>query len=155
MTLTGHDNKEAQPAGSRFEWKQLVRLCTAVALAAAALNTGWVFWSRYESNRAMDEQLREKQRAEAARVVENLGGTEFQILSFYASPGIITRGETAQICYGVANAKSVRIEPEVGETWPSYGRCMDVSPIKDTTYTLTAEDAAGHSLTSTLTLRVQ
>jgi hypothetical protein len=52
----------------------------------------------------------------AARVLESVGGTEIQILSFYVKASTITGGKTAQICYGVANTKSVRIEPGGGAT---------------------------------------
>ncbi len=37
----------------------------------------------------------------------------------------------------------------------SYSQCVDVTPTKDTTYTLTAEDAAGHVKTETLTVKVR
>jgi len=84
-----------------------------------------------------------------------LGGNQFAILNFYASPGEIRRGETAQLCYGVSNAKTVRIEPQTSAVWPSYSRCVDVAPKKDTTYTLTAEDAAGHIKTATVTVKVR
>ncbi|MBZ5700612.1 MAG: hypothetical protein LAN84_02055 [Acidobacteriia bacterium] len=61
----------------------------------------------------------------------------------------------AQLCYGVANAKKVTLEPPVGPVWPSYSRCLDVSPTKDTTYTLTVEDGQGHSMSQTVTLQVR
>jgi hypothetical protein len=32
---------------------------------------------------------------------------------------------------------------------------VDAAPVKDTTYTLTAEDAAGHVKTETLTVKVR
>jgi len=97
----------------------------------------------------------EKQRARDERTFEMMGGDRFEILDFYASPGVIARGESAQLCYGVSNANSVEIAPPAEPVYPSYGQCVDVSPRKDTTYTLTARDAAGHTKTASVTLRVR
>jgi hypothetical protein len=130
-------------------------LYTTAALVIVLLYTGWIFWSRREANREIEQRQLEKQRAQDARTVELMGGDRFEILNFYASPGVIARGQTAQICYGVANAKSVEIAPPAGPVWPSYARCLDVSPPRDTTYTLTAADAAGHTQTASVTLRVR
>lgn len=105
--------------------------------------------------RRMEEKKAEQKRAEDERSIETLGGNRFEIQSFYAMPGIIRRGGAAQLCYGVSNAKTVRLDPPAGEVWPSYSRCIEVSPKKDTTYTLTAEDAGGHTKTASLTLKVQ
>jgi len=87
--------------------------------------------------------------------VETLGGNKFDILNFYASPGKIRRGESAQLCYGVSNAKTVRLDPPAGDVWPSYSRCFDVTPSKDTTYTLTADDGQGNTKTASLTIEVR
>jgi len=130
-------------------------LYTTAALVIALLYTGWIFWSRREANLALEQRLMEKQREKDAQTVEMMGGDRFEILNFYAAPGAIARGETAEICYGVSNAKSVQLTPPAGPMWPSYGRCVDVSPAKDTAYTLTAEDAAGHTQTASVTLHVR
>ena len=96
-----------------------------------------------------------KQREQDERTVELMGGDRFEILNFYASPGAIARGESAQLCYSVSNAKSVSIDSSGGTGMavlrPLRGR---LSP-KDTTYTLTAEDASGHTQTASVTLRVR
>jgi hypothetical protein len=128
---------------------------TSAALLFVLLYTGWIFWSRREANREIEQRQMEKQRAQDERTVEMMGGDRLEILNFYASPGVIARGESAQLCYGVSNAKSVEIAPPAGPVWPSYGRCVDVTPAKDTTYTLTAEDAAGHAQSASVTLRVR
>ncbi len=130
-------------------------LYTSAALVIALLYTGWVFWSRHEANVAYEQRLLEKQRAQDERTFEMMGGNRFEILDFYASPGVIARGETSQICYGVSNAKSVEIAPAAGPVSPSYGECVQVSPREDTTYTLTARDAAGHTQTASVTLHVR
>lgn len=129
-------------------------LYTSLALGVALLYVGWIFFGRWQENRALEQRAAEKRRAEDQRTVESLGGKRLEIQSFYASPGMVRRGETAQLCYGVANAKKVTLEPPVGQVWPSYSRCLDVSPTKDTTYTLTVEDAQGNSKSATVTIRV-
>ena len=78
-----------------------------------------------------------------------------RILLFQASVGSLTEGEKAQLCYGVANAKTVKLEPQDNPVWPSYNRCVEVAPKKDTTYTLTIQDAAGHTQTQTLDIKVK
>jgi hypothetical protein len=128
---------------------------TSVVLVIVLLYTGWIFWSRREADREFERRQMEKQLERDRRSVELMGGNRFEIQNFYAIPGVISRGETAQLCYGVSNAKSVEIVPPAGPVWPSYSRCLDVSPAKDTTYTLTAEDAGGHTQTASVTLRVR
>lgn len=72
-----------------------------------------------------------------------------RILHFYASPGAVHRGEEISLCYGVAQASKMRIEAEPGGAlegvWPSFNRCVIVSPPRDTKYTLIAEDEAGQT----------
>jgi hypothetical protein len=155
MFETGQNGGKARPAGVGFGFRKVWLICWAAAVVIVALYTGWVFWSRRQENLELQQRIAEKLRAENARAVESLGGNRFEILSFYATPGIIARGEMAQLCYGVSNAKSVSIAPEVGKTWPSASRRLDISPKKDTNYTLTADDGDGHTQTVTLMLRVQ
>jgi hypothetical protein len=101
-----------------------------VALAAVA----FVMISRWQDGRTIERQAaqaRAEKRHEQDRIaVEQLGGKEFAILSFYANPTVIQRGESAQLCYGVSNAKTVKIEPEAPAAWPSVAHCVDVSPSK-------------------------
>lgn len=126
-----------------------------IAVAAAALFSSWTVFSRWQENRRIQQEAIEKKRQQDQRAYEFLGGDRFEILHFYASPGVIRRGETSQLCYGVSNAKTVRLEPQAARVWPSANRCMEVAPSKDTTYTLTAEDAAGQTKTATLTVLVR
>lgn len=113
-----------------------------------------IFYSRREEDRETQQQAAEKQREADARSVEMMGGTEFQILDFYAAPGHIYLGGTATLCYGVANAKSVKIEPHVKNVYPAYSNCVHISPKITTTYTITATDAKGNTKTESLTLKV-
>lgn len=125
-------------------------LYSSAVLFVALLGVVFVMISRWlegrnTERRAAQERV-EKQHEQDRIAVEQLGGKEFAILSFYASPKVIARGESAQLCYGVANAKTVKLEPESQAVWPSVAHCIDVTPNKSTTYTLTIGDASGKTL---------
>ena len=77
-----------------------------------------------------------------------------QIIAFYASPNVIRPGQHISLCYGVAQAKTIQIEPPAGDAWPTFTRCLDVAPRKTTTYTLTATDAAGKQIQQTTEVRM-
>ena len=128
-------------------------------LAIAALIVVWIFFSRWWQNRSIEYRAKEeraaKQREQDRATLEQMGGKELAIQTFYATPGEIRRGETAQLCYGVANAKTVTLEPQSNPVWPSYARCVDVSPSKTTTYTLTISDAAGNTTSQSLAVKVR
>lgn len=147
-----------QPGQDKSIFKQPL-LYSSIALAIAVLVVGWIFVSRWQENRGIDrkaaEERTEKQRQNDQQAVEQMGGKELAIQNFYASPGLISRGEAAQLCYGVANAKTVKLEPQSNPVWPSYARCVDVSPKKSTTYTLTIGDGAGNTKTATVEVKVR
>ncbi|MGH9683572.1 MAG: hypothetical protein ACRD4S_08185 [Candidatus Acidiferrales bacterium] len=126
-----------------------------VLVGVVAIYVGSVFYSRSEDVRRVQEQAAERKRAQDAEAVESMGGNNFDILNFYADPGYIHRGDSAKLCYAVSNAKSVTLEPQSNPVWPSYSRCVSVSPVNTTTYTLTATDAAGHTKRSTLEVQVR
>jgi hypothetical protein len=133
-------------------------LYSSALVAIAALYAGYVFFSRWDENRSIERQhtrqnAARQSEADRAALVQ-LGGKELAIQSFYA-PAAIRRGEAAQLCYGVANAKTLTINPPVGPLWPSHARCLDVSPRKDTTYTLTIQDAGGNTQTQSLVIQVR
>jgi hypothetical protein len=128
-------------------------------LVIAVLFVAWILFSRWEENRSIERRAREqrtqKQLEEDRATLEQMGGKELAIQNFYASPGSIRRGETVQLCYGVANAKTVTLEPQSNPVWPSYSRCVDVTPAKTTAYTLTISDASGHSKSQSLEVKVR
>ena len=130
----------------------------AVALIVLAY-VGYTMWSRktQDADLAYKQQAAKtaQQRESDAAAVEELGGSDFKILSFYASPGLIHRGETVDMCYGVSNAKTVKLDPPEGNVWPSANRCMQVTPKKTTTYTLTIEDGKGKTANQQLTVTVK
>jgi hypothetical protein len=78
-----------------------------------------------------------------------------RILQFRASVGALTAGEKAQLCYGVANARSVRIAPMAAPVYPSSNRCLEIGPRHTTHYTLMATGYDGSVATRSLTLAVQ
>jgi hypothetical protein len=128
---------------------------TTAAVVLGALYTAWVFTSRWNDNRRM-EQAAAAERAKFDRqITEAYGSGQLKILNFYASPGLIRRDEKALVCYGVANAKAVRLDPPVERVWPSTSRCFPVTPERETQYTLTAEDGAGHTATQSFALQVK
>ena len=149
-----------EPQPDRLEkWRKWLRL-TWIIPGIALLIVAGIFYSRWlENQRILDQAAEKKQREEqrSGRIaVENLGGNRFEILHFYASPAAIRRGDSAQICYGVANAKAVKLEPKQEHgVWPSANRCFEVTPRADTVYTLTAEHADGRTVNATFTLKVQ
>jgi len=128
---------------------------TTAAVVLGALYTAWVFTSRWNDNRRMEQAAAAQQAKFDREITEAYGSGQLKILSFYASPGMIRRGEKALLCYGVANAKSVRLDPAVERVWPSTSRCFPVMPDRDIRYTLTAEDAGGHTATQSFVLQVK
>jgi hypothetical protein len=134
-------------------------LYSSLALLAVLFYVLWIFFSRWQENRQIQrrasEERSQKQLDADRQTIDQLGGKELAIQSFYASAGVIHRGEKVELCYGVANAKNVKLEPQDNPVWPSYNRCVEVAPKKDTTYTLTIQDAAGHTQTETLDIKVK
>ncbi|MGA8101840.1 MAG: hypothetical protein WB869_06785 [Candidatus Acidiferrales bacterium] len=130
-------------------------LYTSILMVVVLIYVGMTFLSRRQQNRELEQQAKAKQRQEDSQTVESLGGNRFEILNFYAMPGRIHRGDEAQLCYGVSNAKTVTMDPPLEGVWPSLNRCINISPKKDTTYTFTAHDAAGNTKTASLTLEVR
>jgi hypothetical protein len=130
-----------------------------IVFAVAVLIVLWIFFFRWWQNRSIEYRAREataeRQRADDRATLDQMGGKELAIQTFYASPGEIRRGQSVQLCYGVANAKTVKLEPQSNPVWPSYSRCVNDSPAKTTTYTLSITDAAGNTKSQALTVQVR
>lgn len=149
-------------SGSVPEQKSILKnplLYSSAVLIAVLFAIAFIMYSRWQERRNIERQAAqeraEKQHEQDRIAVDQLGGKEFAILSFYASPKVIHRGEHAQVCYGVSNAKTVKLEPQSQAVWPSDSHCVDVSPTKTTTYTLIVEDAAGKALSQTVDVTVR
>jgi hypothetical protein len=127
---------------------------TSAAVVIVAIYVGWTFYQRSSENREYERARVRKETADAKRTLDMVGGGDFKILNFYAVPGAIKRGSQAKVCYGVIEAKSVSIEPEIEPIQPAYNRCLQVSPAKTTEYTLTAVSKTGHKATQNFTLQV-
>jgi hypothetical protein len=125
-----------------------------VALFIVVVYDGWTFYSRWANARESKKVEARKQAEDARRTLELLGGDRLKILDFYATPGVIARGGHSTICYGVNAAERVRIDPPVEELHPAVSHCLEVAPVRDTDYKLTAEDRAGHSVTASLSIKV-
>lgn len=81
-------------------------------------------------------------------------GQPVKITAFYARDAVVVEGGSTVLCYGVANAKSVRLDPPVESISPSLNRCVEVRPKAETRYTLTAEGSLGQAVSESVTVRV-
>jgi hypothetical protein len=79
-----------------------------------------------------------------------VGGVK--IVNFYATAPHLPKGEKELLCYGVEDAKTVWLEPPRQELSAALSRCVEVEPKETTTYTLTAQDAAGKQATQQVTV---
>jgi hypothetical protein len=132
-----------------------ILLIMPVFVLIAALYAGWIVYSRW-SDAAQARHAAAAREAERAREdVELNGGSQLKITMLYVSPAVVRKGQTAQICYGVVNATNVAFDPLIDNVWPSRNRCVDVSPKKSTTYTLVADDGAGHTDKARVSVQVK
>jgi hypothetical protein len=155
MTLTSPSTAPSNESKNIFRNPLLY---SSIVLAVVAIVVSWIVFSRWSDNRQIErhaaQEKQEKQRESDRIALDQMGGKTLDIQAFYANPGAVHRGETVQLCYGVANAKNVRLEPQPNPVWPSYARCVDVKPTKTTTYTLTIDDGAGNTKTQSLEVKV-
>lgn len=77
-----------------------------------------------------------------------------RITQFYATSGAVLSGQKTRVCYGVENARSVRISPELDDVYPSPLRCVEVEPERTTHYTILAEGFDGAMATRSFTVAV-
>ncbi len=125
--------------------KRLVQV-TWLAVGLTVLYVLWVYGMRSPGGR---EAARGGGRQPEVRQ------TGVKITQFYASTGEVIRGKHAIVCYGVENARAVRIEPPVEELKPSWNRCISITPEHDTTYTLWAEGLDGTRVSESFTVKVK
>jgi hypothetical protein len=126
-----------------------------VFVLIAALYAGWIFYSRWSDAVHARHNAAAREAERAREDVELNGGSQLKITMLYASPAVVGKGEKLQLCYGVVNAKNVAFDPPVDNVWPSMNRCVDVSPKKSTTYTLVADDGAGHADKAQVSVQVK
>jgi hypothetical protein len=144
----------AEAESVRIIRKLLPYLTAGVVLAASY--TVYVLGSRWLDNRRLETAAAEAARVKAQREIAQIyGDGQLKILQFYVAPSVISRGQKALVCYGTANARSVRLEPAAERMYPALSRCFEVAPPHDTRYTLVAEDAKGHTSKQSVLLQVK
>jgi hypothetical protein len=109
---------------------KLVRIMW-VPVLIAALYAGWIFWQRHGFGTGPGAPVTVDPMAKY--------GSGIRIVQFYSASREIARGGNTLLCYGVVNAKAVRLDPPVDKVWPAESRCFSVAPAGTTRYTLTAE----------------
>ena len=134
-----------------------VQIPLRVGAAIALVYLGYIFLVRHSADQRYAERTTSAQpsKEEKSRFAETYGGTAVKILQFYARDGAISDDQSTVICYGVVNAKSVRIDPPVADVYPALNRCVDAAPQHETKYTLTAEGKDGKTVTAEFTLAVR
>src|SRR4029079_13795250 len=100
----------------------------------------WTWLQRHDADLRIRRVL-EGRRAPAKALPPGNGAVK--IVQFYARAGEIVEGERGVICYGVRNAKELRLEQPVENVPPALVRCFWVDPRQDTTYKLVAEGYDG------------
>ena len=134
-----------QPSPAPVEIIRKLLPFTTAAAILALLYLGWVFYSRSNQNRELQRQADAKYAEQAQKTYELYGSGQLKIMLFYAVPPVVARGGSAQLCYSVSNAATVKIDHGVEDIKPSLSRCVPVQPVRSTTYTLSAADEKGHS----------
>ena len=73
-----------------------------LALLAVLSYVLWIFFSRWQENRELQrrasEERSQKQLDADRQTIDQLGGKELAIQSFYASADVIHRGEKVELC---------------------------------------------------------
>ncbi len=137
-------------------FRRLALLWWRVTLTLAVVYVGWTFLARYLAG----EHWKQRQRSSATARQEadferTYGGTDLKILQFYARDGVVLEGRQTVICYGVLNAREVRLDPPVADVTPSLNRCIEAAPEHDTRYTLTAEGGGGQVVSASFEIQVR
>jgi hypothetical protein len=129
---------------------------TTVALLIACLYVAWVFYSRYQGNKEAAARIAAEQEAKRQAAVHAVFGSgEIRFTAFSVDDSVLRSGQSTELCYGVENATTVTINPPIAPLKPTYHSCVEISPKKTTTYTITASDGKGHTESKSLTLPVR
>ena len=132
--------------------KTVLRFGGAGLLIALAY-LAWVGLTRYSANREFQRETAESEAARYKQLVP--ASTELKITQFYASKPEAARGESVLVCYGVENARAVRIEPAIEQQLiPLPVKCFPFTPQRTTTLKLVAEGEKGGEVTASVTVKV-
>jgi hypothetical protein len=73
---------------------------------------------------------------------------------FTANPPEILRGQSTRLCYSVRDAESGRIRPQVGNVHVPDEKCLEVRPLRNTSYQLEVKDGNGETVRADTQVRV-
>ncbi|MGA3018278.1 MAG: hypothetical protein ABSF62_14260 [Bryobacteraceae bacterium] len=133
-----------------------VEIRLGVAAAIVLVYLLYVFLARHNADRRFSGQHAAFSDAATSARDAAYGGTGVRILQFYARDGVLYEGKSTVICYGLANAKSVTIDPPFPQgVYVAFNRCVEAAPKRDTTYVLAAEGEDGKTVSASFTIRVQ
>jgi hypothetical protein len=97
-----------------------------VFLWGSALATGlggsylaWTFYGRKQADAAFEKRVEQKELEAGRRFRAAYGSDDVKISGFTVRPPVIRRGEETLFCYGVLNAKVVRLEPPIDSVHPA------------------------------------
>ncbi|HEY7212593.1 MAG TPA: hypothetical protein VH477_20110 [Bryobacteraceae bacterium] len=145
-----------EPVKRRGSFLQKLLPFTTVGVIIAAIYVAWTFYSRHRSNVEAERAAAAKEQAQRQKTVDAVfGNGEITFSVFSADRGVLKRGQQTQLCFGVTNAKTLKLDPPVAEIKPAYRHCLEIAPTKTTTYTITADDGKGHTKSESLTVRVE
>src|SRR5271169_546839 len=130
-----------------------IPLRVAVVIALAWLL--YVFLARHSGEKRIPAQPAAPDAAATSAFDAAYGGTDVKIIQFYARDAVVFEGKSTVICYGVANARSVTIDPPISGVGVSLNRCVEAAPKRNTTYVLTAEGETGKKVSASFTIRLQ
>lgn len=120
---------------------------TGAAVALAALYLVWVLAARWQAPPQAGSGTVRKE-------IEELTARGLKILHFYGHTGELEEGEHLIICYGVRDARAVRLEPPLEALSPSLNRCIAVQIEAATTFRLVAEGADGSEVSASFSVKV-
>lgn len=78
-----------------------------------------------------------------------------KVISLSVTPDLVPANGEAQLCYEVANAERVVIQPNIGERRPATKECLRVTAGETTTYTLTVFGPNGSTTSQNVVLNVE
>jgi hypothetical protein len=125
-----------------------------IALGIGTAYLGWVWLQRHNGDLRLARTLQARH-GRVSGAGHDDSGTAVKITQFYAIFGEMTDADRNTICYGVANAKTVRMEPLIENLWPTATRCFWVEPRQDITYKLIAEGFDGSQTSASFEVHVK
>jgi hypothetical protein len=125
-----------------------------IGMAIAVARLGWIWLARHDARLRMGTATQARLSPAIESLRDDSNGA-VRITQFYARSGEMTQDDPNLICYGVRNARSVRIEPPVDNLTPALNRCFFIEPQQDTTYTLVAEGVDGSQASESFQVRVR